>query len=145
MYRILLLVNDQRCDQKMWHYRYRKILSAWKSTNPPPTNAAEASCLVLRALQGHRKTDVQVHSCVPSLYLDGMVVVVSLEKKHELQDPHVSSLMLLPPSVSNLLVVKNKYAASFLTSSLCGGTFQNYACCWSALCWRIIEFYDVLK
>jgi hypothetical protein len=114
LYRILLLVNDQRCDHKMWHCRYRKILSAWKNTNPPPTNAAEASCVVLRALQGHRKTDVQVRSCVPSLYLDGMVVVVSLKKKHELQDPHVSSLMLLPPSVSNLHVIKNKICGILL-------------------------------
>ncbi|CAM6050246.1 unnamed protein product [Sphagnum compactum] len=69
-------VQGAKATQAVW---YRKILSAWKSTNPPPTNAAEASCLVLRALQGHRKTDVQgLLSFYDLIPVDATTVVVPL-------------------------------------------------------------------
>lgn len=49
-------VHSSRVAQAKW---YRKILVAWKNSQPPPSNAQEASQLVIRALQGHLKADVE--------------------------------------------------------------------------------------
>eukprot|EP00250_Pteridium_aquilinum_P013323 c21272_g1_i1 orf=140-1216(-) len=49
-------VQSSRAAQTKW---YIKLHTAWKTANPPPSNAEEASQLVLQALRGHRKVDVE--------------------------------------------------------------------------------------
>eukprot|EP00250_Pteridium_aquilinum_P027274 c3457_g1_i1 orf=174-1262(+) len=49
-------VQSSRAAQAKW---YRKLLTAWKTSQPLPSNAREASQLVIQALQGHRKVDVE--------------------------------------------------------------------------------------
>eukprot|EP00246_Nothoceros_aenigmaticus_P011047 TRINITY_DN2839_c0_g1_i1.p1 TRINITY_DN2839_c0_g1~~TRINITY_DN2839_c0_g1_i1.p1 ORF type:complete len:362 (-),score=44.28 TRINITY_DN2839_c0_g1_i1:106-1191(-) len=49
-------VKASKNAQALW---YGKLLVAWKTSNPPPGNALEASHLVIQTLQGHRRGDVQ--------------------------------------------------------------------------------------
>ncbi|MCO5580836.1 hypothetical protein L7F22_034709 [Adiantum nelumboides] len=49
-------VQSSKPAQKKW---YAKLHAAWKTANPPPSNAEEASQLILEALRGHRKADVE--------------------------------------------------------------------------------------
>ncbi|MCO5568931.1 hypothetical protein L7F22_022634 [Adiantum nelumboides] len=49
-------VQSSKPAQKKW---YAKLYAAWKTANPPPSNAEEASQLILEALRGHRKADVE--------------------------------------------------------------------------------------
>lgn len=49
-------VQSARATQAIW---YKKLLTAWKSSQPPPRNAKEASELVMQALQDHAKVDVE--------------------------------------------------------------------------------------
>lgn len=49
-------VQSSRAAQSKW---YAKLHAAWKTANPPPSTAEEASQLVLQTLRGHRKADVE--------------------------------------------------------------------------------------
>ncbi|MCO5606972.1 hypothetical protein L7F22_061163 [Adiantum nelumboides] len=49
-------VPSSREAQASW---YRKLLMAWKNSQPPPSNAQEASQLVSKVLQGVLKVDVE--------------------------------------------------------------------------------------
>lgn len=49
-------VQSSIVAQAKW---YKKLLTAWKASQPPPRNAKEAAELVIQALQGHLKVDVE--------------------------------------------------------------------------------------
>ncbi|EFJ31607.1 hypothetical protein SELMODRAFT_168869 [Selaginella moellendorffii] len=51
-------VQATRATQVIW-YAYKKLLSAWKGSQPPPRNAAEATQLITQSLQTRRKSDLQ--------------------------------------------------------------------------------------
>ncbi|KAK3407795.1 hypothetical protein EUGRSUZ_J00158 [Eucalyptus grandis] len=78
-------VASSRKAQANW---YRKLLVAWRESNPPPRTPEEASRLVVQTLKGHRKADVE-----------GLLGFYGLPLPHALVETTAEVPVALPPGV----------------------------------------------
>ncbi|XP_018719561.2 staphylococcal-like nuclease CAN1 isoform X1 [Eucalyptus grandis] len=81
---------------------YKKLLVAWKASNPPPKTPEEASRLVLQTLKNHLKADVEGLLKFYGLPLAPIPVVTTVEVPVELPQGEEFELQTLPVPSSTL-------------------------------------------
>lgn len=102
-------------------HRYKKLLTAWKASQPPPRNAKEAAELVIQALQGHLKVDVEVRryfACSGNARIWGKCVgTVS-----SMRISAGPSVFLWPPTITYLISGCARPCSTLSTSDNCNST-----------------------